>query len=452
MPRLALTEKAVSKLPTKTGRQTLYWDEGPRAVRGFGVLCSGATHSKTFVVQRDLPGGRTRRVTIAGVNELSLDEARKRAADLVLEMRRGVDPKARVSCATLRETIQAYGKTRGTSLRQRSLEHYATIERYIGDWLDRPLVEITRERIEQRHKQIAQQIVENHRAAFAKRAKELRSRADRLNNSHPKAAERCRAKASEVEAREAPSGHATANGVMRAVRMYWNYAADRNPALPPNPVRLGRGWFFVGRRERLVRADQLPAFYAAVRDLPNAVARDYILLLLFTGLRRREAAGLRWDDVDLKAGLIRLPATRTKARRKLDLPMTDFVRDMLIARRQIGGIQVFPADSKTGYIAEPKFAFYLIWKACGVRVSPHDLRRTFLTVAESVDISPLALKALVNHATGNDVTAGYVQMSVERLRAAAEKVTNRIVELCELSPIPVENVIPLQSTYRSASK
>lgn len=110
--------------------------------------------------------------------------------------------------------------------------------------------------------------------------------------------------------------------------------------------------------------------------------------------------------------------------------MCDFVRNMLVARRQIGGNYVFPANSKTGYIAEPKFAFDLIAKACGLRVSPHDLRRTFLTVAESTDISPLALKALVNHATGNDVTAGYVQLSSERLREAAQKVADRMQELC----------------------
>jgi hypothetical protein len=34
-------------------------------------------------------------------------------------------------------------------------------------------------------------------------------------------------------------------------------------------------------------------------------------------------------------------------------------------------------------------------------------------------MSPLALKALVNHAIGGDVTAGYFQMTTERLRAEA---------------------------------
>ena len=89
--------------------------------------------------------------------------------------------------------------------------------------------------------------------------------------------------------------------------------------------------------------------------LPNPVARDYLLLLLFTGLRRTEAATLRWGDVDFVERVIRLPAARTKAGRKLDLPMTDIVRDLLVARRAIGKEEyVFPSDSKSKHISEPR--------------------------------------------------------------------------------------------------
>ena len=40
--------------------------------------------------------------------------------------------------------------------------------------------------------------------------------------------------------------------------------------------------------------------------------------------------------------------------------------------------------------------------------SPHALRRTFVTVAESCDVSVYTLKALVNHSFGDDVTAIYI--------------------------------------------
>src|SRR4051812_48945035 len=97
--------------------------------------------------------------------------------------------------------------------------------------------------------------------------------------------------------------------LLRSLRLLWNYAADRDPELPANPVRrLKRQWYPERKRERLVRANELPRFYQAVVDLPNPIARDYLLLLLFTGLRRQEAASLRWDHIDFAHRVIRLPA------------------------------------------------------------------------------------------------------------------------------------------------
>jgi integrase len=81
--------------------------------------------------------------------------------------------------------------------------------------------------------------------------------------------------------------------------------------------------------------------------------------------------------------------------------------------------------------------------ACGIEISAHDLRRTFITIAESADISPLALKALVNHALGSDVTSGYVQMTTERLREPAQKVADKLKELCG-GIAPPEGTVPLR--------
>ncbi len=132
---------------------------------------------------------------------------------------------------------------------------------------------------------------------------------------------------------------------------------------------------------------------------------------------------------------IRLPAANTKAGRKLDLPMADFVYDLLTARGSVGreGPFVFPAESKSGHIEEPAFPLDQVANSTGIRVSAHDLRRTFVTTAESTDISPLALSALVNHSLGRDVTSGYVVMTAERLRGPAQRVCDRIKALCGVS-------------------
>jgi len=425
VPRLKLTEKSIAKMPAPdpSGRQLLHWDT---ELRGFAILCSGVSNTRAYVCQRDLPDGRTRRVTLGKVNEVALAEARARAANMLDELRRGIDPKDKpVSEMTLRATLDAYLAAR-KDLRPASVDGYRrAIERYLANWLDRPLRSITPEMVEEGHRAIAAAVEMRHRTAY-------KAEASQPDKTKSKAA--------------GYSGSATANASMRILRILWNFAAERTPELPANPVRrLRRQWFAEPRREGLVRTDELPAFYKAVTALPNPVARDYIALLLFTGLRRREAASLTWGDIDLGQRVIRLPATRTKAGRKLDLPMTDFVYDLLVTRRAVGDAKfVFPANSKSGHIEEPQHPLAPVRDVCSVAVSAHDLRRTFITIAESADISPLALKALVNHSLGgSDVTSGYIMMTAERLRAPAQKVADRIKQLCGITEVAGANVTRL---------
>ena len=105
MPTMKLTEKALAKLkaPTATGKQALVWDA---ELKGFGVLLSGTTSARSFVVQRTLPGGRARRVTIAPCTVLGLADARSRAETVLAEFYAGRGPLgSRGAASTLREAL-----------------------------------------------------------------------------------------------------------------------------------------------------------------------------------------------------------------------------------------------------------------------------------------------------------------------------------------------------------
>ncbi|PZM81153.1 MAG: hypothetical protein DKT66_18170 [Candidatus Melainabacteria bacterium] len=62
----------------------------------------------------------------------------------------------------------------------------------------------------------------------------------------------------------------------------------------------------------------------------------------------------------------------------------------------------------------------------------HDLRRTFLTVAERLSLSYVVLKKLANHSGKNDTTFGYVVVDVERLREPMQMITNEFVRMFNL--------------------
>jgi integrase len=359
---------------------------------GFGVSVSTKTGLKSYVVQRDLPNnGKTRRITIGRVSEhFPLEQARKEADELIRQMNKGIDPKTVAKGeVTLKQAADAYLAT-SPNLSERSKRDYARVfDVYLADWRDVKLGAITRAMVEARHLE--------------------------LGKEHP----------------------ATANSVMRTLRAVHNWAADdRYANVGANPVKFKkRQWFNVPRRERHVSADQLPAFHRAVLELENEVARDFILLLLWSGLRREEAAGLRWSEVDLTAEVIRLPSLRTKARRKLDVPLSDVVLRLLKARRALGDAEfVFPARSRSGRIAEPKDAFVSIAEATGIVVSCHDLRRTFAGAAVAAGVHGLHLKALLNHALGEegDVTSGYIILNAHDLRLPMQRVADQLKRWCKV--------------------
>ena len=80
-------------------------------------------------------------------------------------------------------------------------------------------------------------------------------------------------------------------------------------------------------------------------------------------------------------------------------------------------------------MVEPKQQIKNIIKKSGVTFTLHDLRRHFITVADSLDLSVFAIKRLVNHSIGGDVTSGYVVTDVERLRGPMQKIEDKILAI-----------------------
>ena len=418
-----LTKRVIDGLqaPDPSGKQKLYWDTD---LKGFGLVVSGRTNTRAYVVQREV-NGRSRRVTIGTVAEFaagdkSMAYIRNKAADLLEGMRGGKDPRAGRSVEaniTLAEVLDLYLESR-PNLAQRSKGGYRTIvERHLTSWLKRPLREIDSNMVVRRFREISTEVA---------------GRSGKNGNVSP-------------ENNNAPGG-ASANATMSTLRALWNFAADGTvPDLPENPVtRLKRQWHTLLPRERHVAPDDLGKFYNAVDALPSRGMRDYLLLLLFTGLRRGEASTLKWADVDFTTRTINLPAKMTKAKRPLDLPMSDFVHTLLVARRAIGfeNQYIFPSDGKTGHLTEPRFALAEVGRACGVKVSAHDLRRTFISIASRTAMPQMSFKGLVNHAVGGDITENYaVGFGVEDLRGPMQAIGKQLETYCGIKT--PEGVVPL---------
>jgi len=88
---------------------------------------------------------------------------------------------------------------------------------------------------------------------------------------------------------------------------------------------------------------------------------------------------------------------------------------------------VFPGNGKDGKFTEPRQQVAKVVEKSEVAFMLHDLRRLFITTAESLDIPTYAVKMLVNHSTGSDVTGGYIIPDVERLRKPMQKIEDKIL-------------------------
>ncbi|RUX70688.1 DUF4102 domain-containing protein [Mesorhizobium sp. M7A.F.Ca.US.005.03.1.1] len=386
MPKAKLTTKGdIDSLPLVPTGQEHWWCTD---LRGFGVVVGART--KTFVVQRDVRG-KSRRVSIGRYGDITLQQARKRAEELMGEMRGGVDPLAerRAAAANNMTLLEAWELYKGhLDAKERSPktgdEYWKNLNRYCSDWLNRPLAEISREAANARHRLIGKQ-----------------------------------------------NGKYAANATMVALRAIWRRVQRQHPALGAPPTE-NVDFFEEKPRKTVITYDMLPDWWLGANSIDNPIRRDLYIWLLFTGTRSEEARSIRWAQVDLDTGTLHFPITKTEA---FTLPLSDFLIGLLRSRKaceftiaQFGSDCefVFPASSKTGFIAEPKLnekeveRFPCEW-------TPHTLRHTFVTMAENkVAISETHRRLLVNHAIpkSGDAHAGYNHPELDDLRRSQQAVTN----------------------------
>jgi Arm DNA-binding domain len=108
MPKIELVRESQVKAlpaPDPSGKPTYFAEDLP----GFAVLVSGVAATKTYIAQRDLPGGRSRRVKIGRCNLMPLKKARIEASDMLLRIEKGAARKAQARGATtLRQLLTDY--------------------------------------------------------------------------------------------------------------------------------------------------------------------------------------------------------------------------------------------------------------------------------------------------------------------------------------------------------
>ncbi len=203
-------------------------------------------------------------------------------------------------------------------------------------------------------------------------------------------------------------------------------------------------------RDRVLSDEELAEVWQAASQLGYPFG-PFVQLLILTGQRRNEVAGLLWAEIDFDKQLWSLPADRTKNGRPHDIPLSALAMAILEKTPRLAN-RVFPSAKKTsertisGFSKTKRRIDALILEdrkrqaaasdqpSDDVEPMPawvlHDLRRTSVTGMAELGVQPHVIEAVVNHVSGHKAgvagvynRATYALEKREALNRWAEHVT-----------------------------
>jgi integrase len=178
-------------------------------------------------------------------------------------------------------------------------------------------------------------------------------------------------------------------------------------------------------RDRFLQPDELTPFFKALSESTNGIMRDFFLMSLLTGARRANVSAMRWSDVDLVAGIWRIPKTKNGTPQSVTLSPEAV---SVLNSRRAGGEFVFPGEGKTGHIVEPKKAWATLIKSAGIEnLRIHDLRRTLGSWQARTGASLPIIGKSLNHKT-HQATAIYARLDLDPVRQSVNTATTAIME------------------------
>ena len=257
-----------------------------------GLLVAVNKTGKSYKVQRDLWQGqrgrrrlvKTVRHTLGTTDEMSLEQAREQAEDVIRLIKGGTDPNAPAADPaadagtwTVRRMYEEYtADMLARDCAQRTVDDMmARLDRYLPKWTDLSIADVKRSMAREEHR--------------------------RITRDH---------------------GPRSANQALRDFRAGYNFAlkvVDDPDSLPGNPVAAVT---FNKERasNRVIMPDDLPDWWARVQTLPNPLRQDMHMLGLLSGLRPGTLVSLRREWVNLTDRAISIP--RMKSGRSFDLPLS----------------------------------------------------------------------------------------------------------------------------------
>jgi integrase len=444
---MKLTERRIALLATDHGRKDrLVFDD---VQRGLAVRVT-ASGGRTYLCQYTLHGHKWR-VPLGACSAVALSRAREAAAAVMGDVAKGRNP------AIDRKDAAAAERARRTRNR-------LTLRVLIEDW--------NRLHLAGRRRSYAVEAVRALHRAFADHLDDAAEDLDRASVVRALDAVTRRHKRKDGNGAEKRKGVAMTSRTAAYGRAAFAWAVKRG-AVRANPFADLPVSKSIGKRDRVLSDAELAEIWTAAG---NAAAPygTIIRLLILTGQRRGEVAGMNWSEISDDLSSWTMPGERTKNGVAHMVPLSAPAHDLVgaslsdaaneakraIADRRASAALTLPGTTGTPFegwskakAALDKAILAARAKAAGadtksrplVPWSLHDLRRTVATGLQRLGVRLEVTEAVLNHISGSrGGIAGVYQRHdwANEKRAALDAWAAHVMAIAKQRN-PAGNVIPL---------
>ncbi len=383
--RVHFTKKLIENIqPPEKGRET-YADDTTPGLK-LRVTSSG---TKTFTLIKK-SHGKTNFITLGQFPHMTVAHARAQAGEEAGRLSRGKSPK-RVSAdrMTFGDLFKKYMEGHAKPHKRTWKEDQRKHDTLFSDWDNKPVQAISREMVNRLHIKLGKN-----------------------------------------------RGPYLANRNLALLKVVFNFGRNTLGLKIENPCN-GIKKYKEQSRDRFLNREELKSFFEALESEQTPEDwRDFFSLALWTGARRANIQAMRWAHIDLRSGLWEIPGEEFKNGEQFKIILTAPALEIL-ARRKIDGKGspfVFPANSSTGHVVEPRKAWCNLIKRAGLNnLTIHDLRRTLGSWQAATGASLQVIGRTLGH-KDTATTAIYSRLNLDPVRASMNTATAAMLDVMKLAP------------------